>query len=140
MTKHPSAKIGNGTSIGSYCDIGKYVVIGKNCKIGKYVEIRDYSVIGDNTIIGSRCTFSKNSRIGNNCVIKYGFVLTDTPDIKNNNFKSVGHIGNNVMIGANVTLMPGVCIDDNAIIGACSQVRHHVKKGETWYGNPAMRK
>ena len=40
--------------------------------------------------------------------------------------------------GANVTVMPGLCIGPNATIGACSQVRHDVPKDETWYGNPAQ--
>jgi len=33
--------------------------------------------------------------------------------------------------------MPSVNIGDNAIIGACSQVRHDVPEGATAYGNPA---
>ena len=46
-------------------------------------------------------------------------------------------IEDGVKIGANVTVMPGVTIHRNAVIGACSQVRHDVPEGETWFGNPA---
>ena len=75
--------------------------------------------------------------IGKNVTIKYGFVLTDTPDLKEGDIKSVGYIGDGTLIGANVCLMPSFSIGDNAIIGACSQVRAHVGDGEIWYGNPA---
>ena len=88
--------------------------------------------------MGSRCTISANAIIGSNVVIKYGFVLTDTPDLENGSFKSVKGIGNNTLIGANVTLMPGFAIGENCIIGACSQVRKNVPDNEVWIGSPAQ--
>lgn len=112
-------------------------IIGKNVKIGAFCEIRANVTIGDNTTFGSRCTISAGATIGKNCTIKYGFVLTDTPDISQNDKKEVGSIGDNVLIGANVTLMPAVNLADNCIVGACSQVRHDVEEGQTVYGNPA---
>ena len=39
--------------------------------------------------MGSRCTISANAIIGKNTTIKYGFVLTDTPNLKKGDFKSV---------------------------------------------------
>ena len=109
----------------------------KNCKFTAYCEIRENVVIGDNTTMGSRCTISANATIGSNTTIKYGFVLTDTPDLKEGDKKVVKGVGNNVLIGANVTLMPGFSIGNNSIIGACSQVRAHVGENEFWYGSPA---
>jgi UDP-2-acetamido-3-amino-2,3-dideoxy-glucuronate N-acetyltransferase len=57
--------------------------------------------------------------------------------LQEGNVKVVEGVGNNVLIGANVTLMPGFSIRDGAIIGACSQVRAHVPANEIWYGSPA---
>lgn len=48
-------------------------------------------------------------------------------------------IGNDVWIGANATILPGVSIGDGAIIGAGAVVTHDVPAGETWVGNPARR-
>jgi len=76
--------------------------------------------------------------VGANCIIKYGFVLTDTPDLKENSKKSVGWIGDDVLIGANATQMPGISIGNNCIIGACSQVRVDVPDNEVWFGSPAI--
>ena len=88
--------------------------------------------------MGSRCTISANATIGKNTTIKYAFVLTDTPNLEEGDMKSVRGIGDNVLVGANVTLMPGFSIGDNAIVGACSQVRTDIPNNEVWYGSPAQ--
>jgi len=130
-------EIGDNTQIGPFCIVRKGAKIGANCKFTAYCEIRENVTIGDNTSMGSRCTISANAFIGFNTIIKYGFVLTDTPDLKEGDKKVVKGVGNNVLIGANVTLMPGFSIGNNSIIGACSQVRADVGENEIWYGSPA---
>ena len=130
-------EIGNNVKIGPFCIVRKGAKIGNNCKFTAYCEIRENVIIGNNTTMGSRCTISANATIGSDTTIKYGFVLTDTPDLKEGDKKVVKGVGNNVLIGANVTLMPGFSIDNNSIIGACSQVRSNVGENEIWYGSPA---
>lgn len=129
--------IGDNTKIGPFCIIRSGVSIGKNCKFTAYCEIRENVIIGNNTSFGSRCTISSNAVIGDNVTIKYGFVLTDTPNLKEGDNKVVGNVGNDSLIGANVTLMPGYSIGSNCIIGACSQIRDYVKDNEIWFGSPA---
>lgn len=131
------AEIGDNTSIGPFCIVRKGAIIGQNCNFTAYCEIRENVIIGNNTTFGSRCTISADAVIGNNVTIKYGFVLTDTPNLEEGNKKVVGSIGDGSLIGANVTLMPGYSIGKNAIIGACSQVRAEVGDNEVWFGNPA---
>lgn len=46
-------------------------------------------------------------------------------------------IGNKVFIGANSTIMPGVAIGDNSIIGAGSVVTRSIPKNSVACGNPA---
>lgn len=130
--------IGENTSIGDYCIVRKGAVIGNNCKFTAYCEIRDNVKIGNGTSFGSRCTISANANVGGNVVIKYGFVLADTPQLEKGDEKLVGYIGDSALIGANVTLMPGCNIGENATIGACSQVRDDVGQNEIWFGNPAQ--
>ncbi len=132
-----NVEIGDNTQIGPFCIVRKGAKIGSNCKFTAYCEIRENVTIGRGTTMGSRCTISANATIGENSTIKYGFVLTDTPNLQEGNVKVVEGVGNNVLIGANVTLMPGFSIGDNAIIGACSQVRANVPSNEVWYGSPA---
>ena len=130
--------IGDNTKIGPHCTIRKNVNIGENCSFTAYNEIRENVTIGKNTSFGSRCTISANAKIGENVTLKYGFVLTDTPNLQEGNIKSVGDIGENTLIGANVCLMPGTSIGKNCIVGACSQVRHNIPNNEIWYGSPAI--
>ena len=47
------------------------------------------------------------------------------------------NIGNNVFIGAETVVLPGVNIGDNVIIGANSVVTHDVPNGTVVVGNPA---
>lgn len=132
-----NVSIGENTIVGPFCIIRRGAKIGANCKFTAYCEIREDVIIGDKTTFGSRCTISAGAEIGSNTTVKYSFVLTDTPNLDKNDEKVVGKIGDNVLIGANVTLMPGFNIGDNAVIGACSQVRSHVGQNEVWFGNPA---
>ena len=50
-------------------------------------------------------------------------------------------IGNNVTIGLRTMIMPGVRIEDNAIVAAGALVTKntHIKNGEVWAGIPAKR-
>jgi len=130
--------IGKNVKIGPFCIIRKGAIIGDNCKFTAYCEVRDNVIIGDNTSFGSRCTISANAKIGNDVTIKYGFVLTDTPNLEEGDVKLVGSVGDGSLIGANVTLMPGFSIGKFSIIGASSQVRKNVGDNEIWYGNPAI--
>lgn len=114
-------------------------IIGKNVSIGKFCEIREGCMIGDNTTFGSRCTLAARSLVGRDCIIKYGFVMTDTPDLKEPTRKVVSIIGHRVLIGANVTIMPGVTVGNDVTIGAGSIVFKDIPDGETWFGSPAKK-
>lgn len=46
-------------------------------------------------------------------------------------------IENNVFIGAHTTILKGVTIGSNAIIGACSVITKDIPANEIWAGNPA---
>lgn len=129
--------IGSGCKIGTYTKLGKDVTIGDSCQFTSFCEIRDNCKLGHNVSMGSRGTLSAGSIVEDNVVMKYSFVLTDTPDLTKGKEKRIGLLRKGSMFGANVTIMPGVNIGENAEIGACSQVRHDVPDNEIWYGNPA---
>jgi maltose O-acetyltransferase len=77
--------------------------------------------------------------IGNNCSFSYrNMIITSTHDI--NNFSTVIAkpvvIGNNCWITTNVTILPGVTIGDNCIIGAGSIVTSDIPSNVFAAGNP----
>src|SRR5690606_33970347 len=125
------------TRIGTYTKIGKDVVIGEGCSFTSYCEIRDNCHLGNHVSMGSRGTLSANTIVEDDVIMKYAFVVTDTPDLTKNNEKVVGRLKKGARFGAGVVIMPAVTIGENAEIGACSQVRKDVPDNEVWFGMPA---
>jgi UDP-2-acetamido-3-amino-2,3-dideoxy-glucuronate N-acetyltransferase len=136
MILHGS-KIGAGTKLGTYTKVGINVVIGENCSFTSFCEIRDNSRLGNKVSMGSRCTLSANTIVEDDVIMKYGFVVTDTPVLKENKLKRTGTLKKGSRFGANVVIMPAVTVGVNSEIGACSQVRSDVPDNEIWYGSPA---
>ncbi len=86
--------------------------------------------IGEDTMIGAHSyVITENHRTERTDVpyVKQGFVGADVV------------IGNNVWLGCHVTVLPGVTIGDNAIVGAGAVVTNNVPSNETWAGVPAKK-
>ena len=113
--------IGEGTTIGAFCDIGR-AVVGKNCKIQCHVSISPGWVIEDEVFIGPGARFAndKHPSAGDK-----GWVAT------------VGFVSKGASIGMGALIGPGVHIGKGAVIGMGAVVLRDVPSGETWVGNPA---
>lgn len=99
----PGAIIGDNCNICSHCFIENDVKIGNNVTIKCNVQIWDGMVIEDNVFIGANATF---------CNDRY-------PKSHNKDWKlEPVIIKRGASIGANATILPGVTIGENAIIGA----------------------
>lgn len=106
--------------------------------------------IGDNTYIGEGCNLRAGGgllKIGNQCSIsqnitivvsnhqyKKGQLIKDQPWTTDHNFVI---IGDDVWVGANSVILPGVKIGTGAIIGAGSVVTKDVPDYAIVVGNPA---
>ncbi len=110
-----------------YCDYGTNIEIGKdffanyNCTILDVAKVR----IGDN------CLFAPN-------VALYTAGHPLHPDYRNT-FYEYGaeiNIGNNVWLGGNVVVCPGVTIGDNVVVGAGSVVTKDIPSWSLAVGNP----
>ena len=105
------AKIGSGCNICSHCFIENDVVIGNNVTVKNGVSLYNGIVIEDNVFIGPNVAF---------CNDKY-------PKSKNKDFKLEPVIvRKGASIGANATILPGVEIGENSLIGAGSIVTKNV--------------
>lgn len=113
---------------GFHCDYGKNIHVGV-CFIANYnvtildiapVHIGDYCMIGPNTLITTVGHPLLPSKRRNH--------LAQAKDIK---------IGNDVWIGGNVTILPGVSIGNNVVIGAGSVVSHDIEDNSLVVGIPA---
>lgn len=90
-------------------------------------------IIGNNVIIG-----------GNTVIYDSDFHSLDPIIRKSPNLdiskarKAPVVIKDNVFIGAHSTILKGVTIGENSIIGACSVVSKNIPANEIWAGNPAI--
>ena len=108
-----------------------------------------YDFIGDKLIIGKFCAIAKgvefimngaNHKM--NCATTYPFYImgggweNNVPPIDELPAKGDTVVGNDVWIGQNVTVLPGVHIGDGAIIGANSVVASDIPPYTVAVGNP----
>lgn len=109
-----------------------------------YTDCGKNIVVGKNVFINSGCRFQDQGgiRIGNDTLIGHNVVITTiNHDFNPKNRASMKLspviIGDNVWIGASVTIVPGVTIGDNAIIAAGAVVTKNVEPNTVVGGVPA---
>ena len=105
--------------------IGDKLIIGKFCAIGKGVE---FIMNGANHRMNSASTYPFN-------MMGHGWEKV-TPSLADLPLKGDTVVGNDVWIGQNVTVLPGVHIGDGAIVGANSVVSKDVPPYAVVGGNP----
>ena len=110
-----------------YCDYGFNISFGKNFYSNHNLVLLDANKIefGDNVFIGPNCGFYTSGH-----PIEY--------EIRNKGLEYAKPIkvGNNVWIGGNVCVMPGVTIGNNVVIGAGSVVVKDIPSNSVAVGNP----
>lgn len=118
----PNAQIGENCNICSHCLIENDVIVGNNVTIKSGVQIWDGITIEDNVQVGANVTFTND---------RY-------PRAKNPNWiLETTFLKRGCSIGAGSTILCGISIGENAMIGAGSVVTKDVPAGELWVGNPA---
>ena len=114
-------KIGKECKIDSFVYIEEGVVIGDRCKIRPFVFIPTGVVVEDEVFIGPNVTFTND---------KYPKASGEWQLLET-------RVKKGVSIGANSTILPGVNIGTNALIGAGSVVVNDVPPCGIVAGNPA---
>jgi acetyltransferase-like isoleucine patch superfamily enzyme len=150
--------IGDGAVIRSHTVIYAGNVIGRNFQTGNKVNIRENNRIGDNVSVGTLSVIEHHVEIADNvrihtqafipefsvleegCWIGPNVVLTNakyplSPGVKDSLAGPIVRKG--ARIGANATLLPGVVIGENALVGAGAVVVSDVPPGAVVVGNPA---
>ncbi len=107
-------------------DFGRNIHIGKNVFINSGCKFQDQGgiFIGDDTLIGHNVVIATLNH-------------EQAPEKRGNLWPKPVKIGNQVWIGSNATILPGVTIGDGAIIAAGSVVTKDVKANTTVAGVPA---
>lgn len=136
------AKIGKGTKIWHFSHVQKGAVIGESCSLGQNVNI------GENAVVGNHVKIQNNVSVYGGVVLEdYVFcgpsmVFTNdlTPRSKypkgSANYKKT-LIEQGATIGANATVICGITIGKNAMIGAGAVITHDIPPHVLVSGVPA---
>ncbi len=123
-------EIGDGTKIGTFVEIQKGAKIGERCKISSHTFICEGVTIEAGVFVGHGVTFIND---------RYPQATNRSGELQS---EADWHCQRTVVrrgasIGSGVTLLGGICIGENAIIGAGSVVTKDVPPAVTVAGNPA---
>lgn len=110
-----------------WCDYGFNIKVGKNFYSNHNLVVLDCAevIFGDNVFIGPNCGF---------------YTAIHPIDAKQRNMEIEWakpiKVGSDVWFGGGVTVLPGVTIGDNVVIGAGSVVVKDIPSGVVAVGNP----
>ncbi len=110
-----------------YVDYGFNITVGNNFYTNHNVTILDAAKVtfGDNVFIGPNCVFSTS-----------GHAIDAKQRADGLEIALPITIGDDVWIGANVSVLPGVTIGSNTVIGAGSTVNKDIPSGVIAAGSP----
>ncbi len=140
LVKHPQIIVGDYTYYDDFEDVHNFE---KNVKY-LFEFVGDKLVIGKFCMIASGVTFIMNGANHlSNAISSYPFAIfghgwEDAMESKSYPSKGDTIIGNDVWIGYNATIMPGVNIGDGAIIASNATVSKDVPPYTIVGGNPAQ--
>lgn len=109
-----------------YADFGKNIALGARVFINAGCKFQDQGgvTIGDDALIGHNAVFATLNH--------------DTdPRRRADMHPAPIRVGNNVWLGSNVTILPGVTIGDDAVVAAAAVVTKDVPPGAIVVGAPA---
>lgn len=123
-------EIGENTKIAPFVEIQKNAVIGKNCKVEPFAFIPEGVILEDEVFVGPHACFTND---------KFPRATTVKGELKTANDWVVGKtiVKRRASIGANATIMCGITIGENSMVGAGSVVTKDVPANSIVAGNPA---
>ncbi|MCX8080332.1 MAG: N-acetyltransferase [Bacteroidia bacterium] len=122
--------IDDGTKVGAFVEIQKGASIGKNCKISSHTFICEGVTIEDNCFIGHGVMFIND--LYPRATNPDGSMQTDS------DWQVIQtRVKKGASIGSNATILCGITIGENALVGAGSVVTKDVPDNAVVAGNPA---
>jgi len=145
---HRLADVSTGASIGARTQVWQFVVVLSGASIGADCNINALVLIEGDVVVGDRVTIKSGVQLWNGVRLEDDVFVGPNATFTNDKFPRSRkppsqfvqtYLRRGASIGANATILCGVTIGENALIGAGSVVTRDVPPGEVWAGNPARR-
>ena len=136
-----SQKIGQKTKIWQFSVVLQNAMIGENCNICAHTLIENDVIIGNNVTIKSGVYVWDGITLEDNVFIfPFFFFSNDKKPRSKQNPEEVPQtiVEKGASIGANATILPGIKIGKNALVGAGAVVTKDVPENAIVIGNPAI--
>lgn len=135
-----TTKVGAGTRIWAFAHVLPKAVIGRDCNICDQTLIENDVVIGDRVTIKSGVQVWDGVRIEDDVFIGPNVTFTNDRYPRSKVYPDVflrTKVCRRASIGANATILPGITIGQNAMVGAGAVVTRSVPPNAIVAGNPA---
>jgi len=134
-------RIGSGFQTGHHVVVRESNTIGDDVSIGSLSCVEHHVILEDGVRLHSQCFVPEYSVLKKRAWLGPHCVLTNAKYPRSRNVKQflVGAVlEENVKVGANSTILPGVQIGRDSLIGAGSTVTKDIPAGVVAVGNPAV--
>ena len=136
---YSTAKVGKNTRTGHNFLVRENTVIGNGCLIGTNVVIDNDCVVGDNCSFQTGAYIPTGSRIGDRVFLGPNASLTNDKTPLRTEYKlETITVEDDVTVGSNATLMPGITVGEGAFIAGGAVVTKDVPAWHIAKGCPAV--
>lgn len=134
-----STKIGQNTRLWAFVHVLPGAEIGEDCNICDHVFIENDVIVGNRVTIKCGVQLWDGLRIEDDVFIGPNVTFTNDlfPRSKKEFVLRKTLIKKGASIGANATILPGIVVGENSMIGAASLVNEDVPSNAVVAGNPA---
>lgn len=142
---HPSADV-HSTSIGEATRIWQFVVVLAQARIGSDCNICAHVLIENDVVIGDRVTVKSGVQLWDGLRVEDDVFIGPNVTFSNDKFPRsrqylasplTTHVAAGASLGAGCTILPGLSIGQNAMVGAGAVVTRSVPANAIVVGNPA---
>ena len=109
-------------------------ILGNNVELGEGVIVTAYSHLTCDIVVGKGVQFNLQTTLGHDCII--GDFVTTAPKVAISGNVCVGR---HVTFGTSSTVLPGISICDDVVVGAGAVVTKDITEPGTYVGVPAKR-
>jgi UDP-2-acetamido-3-amino-2,3-dideoxy-glucuronate N-acetyltransferase len=133
-------RVGEGTRIEAFVHVLPGAKIGRDCQLGDHIYVANQVTIGD------RVTIHGGVQLWDGVTVEDDVLIGPNATFMNDHFPRSNQLPERVLptlvkrgasIGANATILPGITIEEQVMVGAGAVVTRNVPRNAVVVGNPA---